>query len=205
MKKVAVFLAEGFEECEALVVIDTLRRAGFKCDSVSISREMVKGSHGIVVKADRIISDEIKEYDMIVLPGGLPGATNLRDDKRVIELVKYFDKVPEKFVAAICAAPIVLERAGIIKGRTITSYPGEEYNELFKEANYEDDIVAIDNHLITSRGPATALPFAYALVDALGGDSSALKQGMLYDMLLDSAFKQGMFYDMLLDSVVEEE
>lgn len=188
MKKIAVFLAEGFEEGEALFTIDTLRRAGFQCDSVSIDEEMVKSSHGIVVKTDKIISDEIKEYDMIVFPGGLPGATNLRDDERVIELVKYFDKAPEKFIAAICAAPIILEKAGIINGRTITSYPGGEYTTLFKEANYVEDIVAVDGHLITSRGPATTLSFAYALVDALGGDSSILKQGMLYNMLKESEF-----------------
>ena len=189
MKRIAVFLAEGFEEGEALFVVDVLRRAGFECNLVSINEQMVKGSHGIEVKADKIISDEIKGYDMIVLPGGLPGATNLRDDERVIELVKYFDKVPEKFVAAICAAPMVLEKAGIIKGRRVTSYPGEEFTTLLKEANYVEDIVAVDDNLITSRGPASVLPFAYALVDALGGNSSLLKQGMLYDMVRESKFQ----------------
>lgn len=190
MKKIAVFLAEGFEEGEALFTIDILRRAGFRCDSVSIKEEMVKSSRGIVVKADKIINDEIKDYDMIVFPGGLPGAANLRDDKRVIELVQYFDKAPEKFIAAICAAPIILERAGIIKGRTITSYPGEEYTKLFKEANYVENLVVIDNHLITSRGPATTMTFAYTLVDALGGDSGVLKKAMLYDVLLDSTVRK---------------
>ncbi|MNN90254.1 DJ-1/PfpI family protein [compost metagenome] len=83
---------------------------------------------------------------------------------------------------------MVLERAGIIKGRTITSYPGEKYNNLLKEANYVEDIVAIDDNLITSRGPATTLPFAYVLVDILGGDSEALKKGMLYNMVKESDF-----------------
>ncbi|MGH4051586.1 MAG: DJ-1 family glyoxalase III [Clostridium sp.] len=186
MRKVAVFLAEGFEEGEALFVVDILRRAGFECNCVSINEEMVKGSHGIEVKADKIISDEIKEYDMIVLPGGLPGATNLRNDERVIDLVKYFDKAPEKFVAAICAAPMILEKAGIVKGRTITSYPGEVYTTLLKDANYVEDIVVVDDHLITSRGPASTLAFAYTLVNVLGGNSSLLKQEMLYDMVNES-------------------
>lgn len=180
MKRIAVFLAEGFEEGEALFVVDIMRRAGFQCDSVSIRGEMVEGSHGIVVKADKLISDEIKAYDMIVLPGGSPGATNLRDDGRIIELVQYFDNAPDKFIGAICAAPMVLERAGIIEGRKITSYPGEKYVSLFAQANYVEDIVAIDDHLITSRGPGTTMAFAYALVDALGGDSDVLKKGMLY-------------------------
>jgi len=189
LRKIAVFLAEGFEEGEALFVVDILRRAGFQCNSVSINEKMVKGCHGIEVLTDKIISDEIKEYDMIVLPGGLPGATNLRDDERVIELVKYFDKAPEKFVAAICAAPMILEKAGIIKGRTVTSYPGEEYTTLLKDANYVEDIVVVDDHLITSRGPASTLPFAYTLVDALGGNISLLKQGMLYNMVRESKFE----------------
>ena len=188
MRKIAVFLAEGFEEGEALFVVDILRRAGFQCNSISINEKMVKGCHGIEVLTDKIISDEIKEYDMIVLPGGLPGATNLRDDERVIDLVKYFDKAPEKFVAAICAAPMILEKAGIIKGRTVTSYPGEEYTTLLKDANYVEDIVVVDDHLITSRGPASTLAFAYTLVDVLGGNSSLLKQGMLYNMVRESKF-----------------
>jgi len=100
--------------------------------------------------------------------------------------VKYFDKVPEKFIAPICAAPIILEKAGIIKGRRITSYPGDEYTTLLKEANYLEDIVVVDDHLITSRGPATVLAFAYTLVDVLGGNSSLLKQGMLYNMVKES-------------------
>ncbi|UUZ79888.1 DJ-1/PfpI family protein [Paenibacillus sp. P26] len=187
-KKIAVFLAEGFEEGESVFVIDILRRAGFQCDSVSIKEEMVKGTNGIEVKADKIVSDDIKEYDMIVLPGGQPGATNLRDNEQVVELVKYFDKTPKKLIAAICAAPIVLEKAGIIKGRKMTSYPSEKYTELFKEANYEEDIVVIDDRLITSRGPAATLPFAYALVDVLGGDSGALKERMLYNLVRESNY-----------------
>ena len=123
MKKVAVMLANGFEEIEALTVVDIIRRANITCDMFSISGMEVKGAHDIVVKADKLISEEVKEYDVIVLPGGMPGATNLRDNEEVIDLVKWFND-NKKIVAAICAAPIVLGKAGIIEGKKVTSYQG---------------------------------------------------------------------------------
>lgn len=186
MYRVAVLLAEGFEEGESLFVVDILRRAGFHCDSVSTGGEMITGAQGIVVKADRTWTDELQDYDMLVLPGGMPGAKNLADDQRVIDLVKSFAQ-QEKFIGAICAAPMVLERAGVVKGRTLTSYPGESYRSLLREANYVEEIVAVDNNLITSRGPASTLAFAYALVDALNGDSATLKEKMLYNMVCAQA------------------
>ena len=123
MKKVAVMLADGFEEIEALTVVDIIRRANITCDMFSVSSMEVKGAHDIVVKVDKLISEEVKEYDVIVLPGGMPGATNLRDNEEVIGLVKWFND-NKKIVAAICAAPIVLGKAGIIEGKKVTSYPG---------------------------------------------------------------------------------
>ncbi len=184
MKRIAVLLAEGFEEGEALLTVDVLRRAGFECDAVGVTGAQVTGSHGIAVLADRTLEGAMDDYDMVVLPGGLPGATNLRDDARVIELVRRFDGAG-KFVAAICAAPMVLQRAGVSKGRRLTSYPG--YEALFADADYRQELVVRDGNLITSRGPATTLAFAYALVDALGGDAAPLRKGMLYDMLLQAS------------------
>ncbi len=184
MKKVAVFLADGFEEIEALTVVDVLRRANIKCDMVSIKDQMVRGAHNITVKADEIISDDIEEYDMIVCPGGLPGAENLQNDDKVLNVIKKFNDSPNKYVAAICASPaMVLTKTGIEKGRFITSYPGEEYENLLKEANYVDELVVVDGNLITSRGPATTLLFAYKLVEILEGNAEALKEGMLWNML----------------------
>jgi 4-methyl-5(b-hydroxyethyl)-thiazole monophosphate biosynthesis len=135
MKKVAVLLADGFEEIEALTVVDVLRRANIHCDMVSIASLNVTGSHKIEVVADRIITENMNEYDMVVLPGGLPGATNLRDNQDVIALIKQFNNDSSKYIAAICAAPIVLEKAGIIERRSITSYPSPSYIELFAKAN----------------------------------------------------------------------
>ncbi len=191
-KRAAVLLADGFEEGESLFVIDILRRASIGCDSVSIDQEMVRGGHDIYVKADRIISKEIfDDYDLVVIPGGMPGAANLRDCELVIDWVKKFDE-EKKYVAAICAGPMVLKQAGISTGRTLTSYPADKYRDMFADAQYIDDnakmeqMVVTDGNLITSRGPATTFSFAYKLVEVLGGNADALKNGMLYNALIDS-------------------
>lgn len=184
MKSVAVFLAEGFEETEALATVDVLRRAGIQCDTISIKDEMVKGAHNIVVKADKIIGDDIENYDMVVCPGGLPGAEYLAKNDKVIDVIRKFNKMENKYIAAICASPAtVLSAAGIEENRYITSYPGDEFERLLDKSNYVEELVVVDGNLITSRGPATTLLFAYKLVDILGGDSNSLKDGMLWNML----------------------
>ena len=184
MKKIAIMLAEGFEEIEALTTADIIRRAGINCDLVSIEKEYVVGAHKIEISADKIIDNTLKEYDMIVLPGGLPGANNLADCELLIETLKEFDKNEEKYIAAICASPaIVLSKAGIEKERYITSYPGEDFENMLENANYVEELVVVDKNLITSRGPATTMLFAYKLVDVLGGNSEELKEGMLWNML----------------------
>lgn len=186
MKKVAVFLAEGFETIEALATVDVLRRAGIKCDTVSIQGEYVKSAQDVVVKADKLIDNSINDYDMVVCPGGLPGAEYLSKDERVLEVIRKFVVDENKYVAAICASPaMVLSAAGIEEGRYITSYPGDDLENLLDKSNYVEELVVIDGNLITSRGPATTLLFAYKLVDILGGDSSKLKEGMLWNMLED--------------------
>lgn len=180
MKKVAVLLANGFEEIEALTVVDVLRRGNVNCSMVSINEKEVTGAHNIKVIADEIISDDL-DVDMVVLPGGMPGATNLRDDLRVISLLKKMNNENKK-IAAICAAPIVLAKAGIISGGDITSYPG--FEDDLKEGNYKEDLVVISGNLITSRGPATALEFSYTLLDVLNNPkSSVLRDEMLYNLI----------------------
>ncbi len=192
-KKIAVLLADGFEEGEALFVIDILRRAGFSCDGVSVQEKVVQGSHGIRVFADLLLADADRDsYDMVVLPGGQPGADTLRDNETVVGWVQAFASNPEKFVAAICAAPQVLAKAGVSTGRRLTSYPAEKYKVLFQDADYVDDnqqteeCVVTDGNLITSRGPGTTLPFAYRLVEALGGDAEKLRQAMQYNALKEA-------------------
>ena len=178
-KKVAVLLAEGFEAGEAITIIDILRRAGIACDGLGLYELIVNGGHGITVKADKVFELSLLEYDLIVIPGGLPGATNLRDDDRLIEALKYAEKAG-KTIAAICAGPIVLECAGLLKNHRFTAYPGYE-NKIGKEGSFKENLVVIDRNIITSRGPATAYAFAYALVDHLGYDAKAVQERMLYD------------------------
>lgn len=184
-KKVCVMLADGFEEIEALTVVDVLRRSNIECDMVSIKDELVKGAHGIFVKADKKISNINKnEYTMIVLPGGLPGATNLENCEELIKWIKEVVNNPKKYVAAICAAPMILARADIVKGKMITSYPADEFRDVLRDAKYIDDkqqTVVVDGNIITSRGPATAFDFAYKLAETLGKKVEQLKKGMLYD------------------------
>lgn len=189
-KRIAVLLANGFEEGEALFVVDILRRAGFACDIVSVEAETVQGAHDIRVHADRLLNDiDTMDYDMLVLPGGLPGANTLRDNDKVIAWVKSFSVDERKYIGAICAAPQVLAKAGVVKGRKLTSYPGDKYRNMFADAVYIDDnaqteeCVVVDGHLITSRGPGTTLPFAYKLVEVLGGDADRLRASMQYDVL----------------------
>lgn len=179
MKKVVVFLATGFEEIEALAVVDILRRADVEVDICSLNGEYVTGSHNITIKSDVLIENvEIDKYQCIVLPGGLPGSTNLRDDERIIEFIKDFDN-KGKLIAAICAAPIVLEKAGIIRDRKVTSYPGSLENA--KKVNYKEEVVVASENLITSRGPATVLEFAYNILNAMGLKEKAdvLREGMM--------------------------
>lgn len=179
MKKTAVLLAEGFEEIEALTVVDIMRRGNVECDMVSIKDLEVTGAHGIKVTSNKVLSEDINEYDMIVFPGGMPGATNLKGDKKVIETVKKFNN-EGKLIAAICAAPIVLAEAGVIENRNITSYPG--FEEELKGCNYKEETVVVDKNIITSRGPATAMEFSYKLLEVLGNETyNDLKKGMLYN------------------------
>ena len=181
MPKVAVILANGFEEIEALTVVDVMRRANITCHMVGFE-DKVTGSHAIQVQADRVFDGNLSEYDMIVLPGGMPGAAHLRDNEQLISELQRFEKIGKK-VAAICAAPIALNRAGLLEGRNFTCYDGVQ--EQIADGHYHKETVVVDGNIITSRGPATALVFAYHLVETLGGDAESLRNGMLYTDLFE--------------------
>ena len=176
MAKVAVILANGFEEIEALTVVDVLRRANISCDMVGFE-EQVTGSHDIQVKADCVFDGDLSDYDLVVLPGGMPGSAHLRDNQALISQVKAFDQAGKK-IAAICAAPIALHQAGVLKDKHFTCYDGVQEN--ISDGIYRKETVVVDGSLTTSRGPSTALAFAYELVEQLGGDAGGLRVGMLY-------------------------
>jgi len=188
VKKVLVMLADGFEEVEALTVVDYLRRMDVVCDICSImSSKKVKGAHNISIEADIKLDDVLghNEYDGIILPGGMPGATNLRDNDEVIKLVQEFNE-NNKLIAAICAAPIILEKAGIIEGKDLTSYPG--FEEDLRVGNYKEDLVVQDGNIITGRGPAVAVYFALYIVEYLVGKDK--KESLKKDILLDEVEKK---------------
>ncbi|HEL9634936.1 TPA: DJ-1/PfpI family protein [Streptococcus suis] len=177
MVKVAVMLANGFEEIEALAPVDIFRRADFQCDMIGLTSIRVEGSHAIKVEADSLFDGDLSQYDLIVLPGGMPGSINLRDDDRLIaELQKAVTN--GKRVAAICAAPIVLDRAGLLAGRRYTCFPGKEAD--IDLGSHVEENVVVDGPIITSRGAGTSLEFAYTLVDLLGGDGQGLARVMVH-------------------------
>jgi 4-methyl-5(b-hydroxyethyl)-thiazole monophosphate biosynthesis len=181
MKKAAVVvpLARGFEEIEAITIVDVLRRAGETVVLAGLAPGPCAGAHGIAVTPDCSI-DEIDgaSVRMVVLPGGMPGATTLRDDPRVVRLLQAAAKAGA-FTAAICAAPIALAKAGLHTGRRVTSYPG--FGNELGGATYVEDRVVVDGKVVTSRGPGTALEFALTLVKLLKDERSAkeLKAAML--------------------------
>ena len=179
MAKVAVIIAPGFEEGEGLALVDVFRRAEIECDMVGLRSAEVAGGHEIVVRTDAVFDGSLTSYDMVVLPGGYGGADAMRDDDRFQEALREMDAAG-KWVCAICAAPIALDRAGILSGRRFTCYPGTVSKIEDETAQWVDEVVVRDGNLITSQGPATAYVFAYALVDALGVDSEPVKQRMVY-------------------------
>lgn len=180
MTKVAVVFADGFEEIEALSPVDVFRRAGFDCSMLGLESASVTGSHGIQVAMDGVFDGNLDAYDLVVLPGGMPGSTNLRDHEGLITALQARNKAG-KYIAAICAAPIVLNHAGLLEGRKFTCFPGVE--EQIAAGDHQTDLVVVDGNIITSRGAGTALAFAYALVDLLGGDGQQLAHTMVYDRL----------------------
>lgn len=172
MKKTAILFAEGYEEVEALTVVDLLRRAKIGCDIVAVKEvDEVTGSHGISVRADRRFSQLTpEEYDGLILPGGLRGVNNLAADERVLALLRDF-AAAGKLTAAICAGPTVLAKAGLLEGRKACCYPGMEDQLTGAVASTES--VVEDGSIITSRGLGTAIPFALALVAYFSGEAQA--------------------------------
>ena len=180
MKKTIVFLAEGFEEIEAISIIDMLRRAEVGVTTVSIGNEKeVKGAHNVPVVADKLFEEvDFSNYNMVILPGGMPGAKHLQEHKGVKKQVETFAN--DKYVAAICAAPMILGSMGLLKGKRATCYPGFEAELI--EATITNEPVTVDGNIITGKGPAFAIQFALQLVEILAG--KAVKDEVSNGLLL---------------------
>lgn len=182
MKKVSVILADGFEEIEALTVVDLLRRAQIYVGTVSITDDYtVHGAHGINVQAEDLFEEvAFVESDMIVLPGGMPGTSNLNAHEGVRRVVKEFNR-DGKYIGAICAAPTILGNLGLLKGKRVSCYPSVE-QEIQGAVMTRTD-VTVDGNLITSRGAGTAIAFALKLIEMLSGAEKAteIAEAILYE------------------------
>lgn len=179
MSKIVVAIANGFEEIEAVSVIDICRRANIDVTIASIEDIELTGANGIKIQADCLIEAiDYKEFNMVVLPGGLPNAFTLANDQRVIKLLKNM-KDTNKYVSAICAAPYALHKADVLN-ENFTCYPSFE-KKIRDEGYHRDKNVVIDGKVITSRGPATAKDFALELVKTLEGEEvyKEVKSGIL--------------------------
>lgn len=185
MKKVVILLAPGFEPLEAAAPADILRRAGAQVIYAAVgSRTLtVEGCHGISIHADKNFNELDKSlFDAIVLPGGLPGATNLAQDVKVVESVKNHVK-NNKIVAAICASPgvVLADACKVVRGKRACSYPGFDDKITENGGTKVEDKVCVDGKLITSRGPGTAILFGLAVAEALFGKEKAqqVKESMI--------------------------
>jgi len=172
MASVLVPLAQSCEELEAVTIIDLLRRANIDVTTAGLDEQPVRASRGVVLIPDTTLDEALKkQYDMVVLPGGLPGADYLNEDERIQTLLKEMNR-KGKPIAAICAAPKVLANTGLLDGKTATAYPGTlEKLNISNNSNttISADVVIQDGNIITSRGPGTAMDFALHLIEQLAG------------------------------------
>ncbi|HEX3021754.1 MAG TPA: DJ-1 family glyoxalase III [Lachnospiraceae bacterium] len=180
MKKVVVFLADGFEEIEGLTVVDVLRRAQIEVTTVSVKDSLeIHGAHSIIIMADRTFTDmNFSDTDMLVLPGGVPGTNHLAGYQPLLDLLKRFYE-EGKMISAICAAPSILGVQGFLEGKKATCYPG--YEDKLLQAIPVDEGVVIADNIITGKAMGTAMDFSFVLVERLVGKEMADRvAGMIY-------------------------
>jgi 4-methyl-5(b-hydroxyethyl)-thiazole monophosphate biosynthesis len=179
-KKAIILLVTGFEEIEAVTVVDILRRAGIETVSAGVDSMSITGSHGITITADKKLSDIKPDADAVIIPGGMPGALHLHNSSEVNNFIKDMNS-KGALIASICAAPaVVLAPIGILDNKAATCYPGNQV-DFGKSTKYKNKAVVVDGNIITSQGPATAMEFAFAIVEKLIGKDTVkkLKKHML--------------------------
>lgn len=185
MAKVYEFLATGFEEIEALIPLDIMRRAGVEFKTVSVTgAKEVESAHGVKITADLLFEEaDLSDADLLMLPGGLPGATNLNEHVGVKKsLIEQNRK--GKMIGAICAAPMVLGGIGLLRGKRATCYPG--FEKYLDEAEYTHELCTVDGNITTGEGPAATLPYAYTLLETLTDHKTAdnVAEGMMFKHLM---------------------
>ena len=181
MAKVYEFLANGFEDIEALGPVDVLRRGGLDVKTVSLSGDLlVSSAHGVQVKADMLFEDvNFDDADLLLIPGGMPGAKNI-DEHDGVRRALVAHAANEKLIGAICAGPMVLGHLGLLRGKKATCYPG--FEDQLDGAVYTAAPVTIDGNIITGKGPGATLAYAYALLGQFKGERvvEEMKKGMMY-------------------------
>lgn len=177
-QRIAVLMAEGFEEGETFTIVDILRRLGFSCDALYFDAPLVKGMHGMMLRGDRPFGEDVIDYDLVILPGGRPGGDNLRGNPRVLEALRAMNAMPGKTLAAMCSGTTVLAAAGVIEGKRMTGYTG--YAAKLPGAIFVDEVAVADQNLVTSQGPATPFPFAFRIAERFGADTGCVRARMLY-------------------------
>lgn len=187
MAKIYVFMANGFEEIEALAPVDILRRGGQEVSTVSVTGTLwVESSHGITVKADMLFDEsDFADADMLLLPGGMPGSVNLNNHEGLrLLLLSHAERGGR--IGAICAAPMVLGSLGLLQGRRATCSPGFEV--YLDGAEFTAELVTVDGNIITGEGPGASLPYAYKILSFFAGDEAvhALQKKMQYLHLMES-------------------
>lgn len=181
MTRAAVLMIEGYEESETIQIVDLLRRAEIETHTFRFQEDpYVLSMQGMYVKADKVFSDEVKEYDVIVVPGGRTAWERFIANENVMDMLKWFND-SNKLIAAMCSGTRVLEAAGVIASKTVTGYTG--YADVLKSAGrFVEDVAVCDQNVITSQGPATPYPFAFKIMEACGVDPSPMKDRLLYQL-----------------------
>ncbi len=178
-KTAAVMMIDGFEESETVQIIDLLRRGGVDAYSCRFQDdEYVTGMQGLVVRSDRRFSEDVKEADVIVVPGGRTCAAKFIADEEFMDTIRWFD-AQGKLIAGMCSGTVVLEEAGVLAGKKATGYTG--YEAKLKSAEFVHEVAVYDQNVVTSQGPATPYPFAFMIFKALGIDSTEIRNRLLYE------------------------
>ena len=173
-KKAIILLATGFEEIEAVTVIDILRRAGIEVIIAGLDTLNITGSHGITITANKKLSDAGHDFDVVIIPGGMPGALHLHNSGEVNDFIKNMNS-RSVLIAGICAAPsVVMAPIGLLENKSATCYPGDQI-DFGKSTKYKNKAVVVDGNIITSQGPATAMEFALSIVEKIIGKAAAKK------------------------------